>query len=67
MEGVSRSEDFRHLFQIEGARWHLLKTLAGDLLGAELVPFIGAEASLQLSIDAQSRVYSISWGVLRAA
>jgi hypothetical protein len=67
MEGISCSEDFRHPFQIEGARWHFLKTLAGDRLGAELVPFISTEASLQVSIDMQSRVYNISWDVLRAA
>ena len=51
MEGISCSEDFRHPFQIEGARWHFLKTLAGDRLGAELVPFISAESSLQGNID----------------
>ena len=44
-----------------------LKTLACDRLGAELVPFISAVASLQGSIDTQSRVYNISWDVLRAA
>jgi hypothetical protein len=27
-EGISTSTDFHHPFQIEGARWHLLRTLA---------------------------------------
>ena len=27
-EGISTSSDFHHPFQIEGARWHLLRTLA---------------------------------------
>lgn len=67
MDGISCSEDYRHPFQIEGARWHFLKTLAGDRLGAELVPFISAEASLQGSMDTQACVYNISWDVLRAA
>jgi hypothetical protein len=39
-EGISTSSDFHHPFQIEGARWHLLRTLAGPRLGTELVPFI---------------------------
>jgi hypothetical protein len=59
MEGISCSEDFRHPFQIEGARWHFLKTLAGDLLGAELVPFISAEASLQGSMDTQVVLFRV--------
>ena len=67
MEGISCSEDFRHPFQIEGARWHFLKSLAGDRLGADLVPFISAEANLQGSMDTQNCVYNISWEVLRAA
>jgi len=66
MDGIS-SEDFRHPFQIEGARWHFLKTLAGDRLGADLIPFISAEAGLQGSMDTQTCVYNISWDVLRAA
>jgi len=36
-EGISTSTDFHHPFQIEGARWHLLRTIAGPRLGAELV------------------------------
>jgi hypothetical protein len=67
MEGISCSEDFRHPFQIEGARWHFLKSLAGDRLGADLVPFISAEANLQGSMDTQNGVYNISGEVLRAA
>jgi hypothetical protein len=67
MEGISCPEDFRHPFQIEEARWHFLKTLAGDRLGEDLVPFISAEASLQGSMDTQTCVYNISWDVLRAA
>ena len=43
------------------------QTLAGHRLGAELVPFISAEATLQGSLDTQSQVYNISWDVLRAA
>jgi len=43
-EGISTSTDFHHPFQLEGARWHLLRTSAGPRLGAELVPFISREA-----------------------
>ena len=66
-EGISTSTDFHHPFQIEGARWHLLKTIAGPRLGAELVPFISREAQLQKSIDAIGKVHCIAWVVLSAA
>ena len=38
VEGISTSNYFHHPFQIEGARWHLLRTIAGPRLGADLVP-----------------------------
>ena len=66
-EGVSTSSDFHHPFQIEGARWHLLRTLAGTRLGTELVPFISREAQLQRDIDATGKRHCIAWGVLSAA
>jgi hypothetical protein len=66
-EGISTSTDFHHPFQIEGARWHLLRTIAGPRLGAELVPFISSEAQLQKSIDAIGKVHCIAWVVLSAA
>jgi ribonuclease HI len=66
-EGVSTSSDFHHPFQIEGARWHLLRTLAGPRLGTELVPFISREAQLQRGIDATGKRHCIAWGVLSAA
>jgi hypothetical protein len=67
IEGISTSTDFHHPFQIEGARWHLLRTIAGPRLGAELVPFISSEAQLQKSIDAIGKVHYIAWVVLSAA
>jgi ribonuclease HI len=66
-EGISTSTDFHHPFQIEGARWHLLRTLAGPRLGTELVPFISREAQLQRNIDATGKIHCIAWVVLSAA
>jgi len=66
-EGISTSSDFHHPFQIEGARWHLLRTLAGPRLGTELVPFISREAQLQRDIDATGKRHCIAWVVLSAA
>ena len=66
-EGISTSTDFHHPFQIEGARWHLLRTIAGPRLGAELVPFISREAQLQRNIDATGKIHCIAWVVLSAA
>ena len=51
-EGISTSTDFHHPFKIQGSRCHLLRTVAGPRLGAELVPFLSREAQLQKSIDA---------------
>jgi hypothetical protein len=67
LEGISTSTDFHHPFQIEGARLHLLRTIAGPRPGAELVPFISSEAQLQKSIDAIGKVHCIAWVVLSAA
>ena len=66
-EGISTSSDFHHPFQIEGARWHLLRTLAGPRLGTDLVPFISSEAQLQRDIDATCKIHCIAWVVLSAA
>ena len=52
LEGVSRSEDGDYPFQIEGARWHFLETLAGPRLGDDLLPFVHGEAQLHRTIDA---------------
>ena len=66
-EGISTSNYFHHPFQIEGARWHLLRTIAGPRLGAELDPFISREAQLQRNIDATGKIHCIAWVVLSAA
>ena len=66
-EGVSRSDDQMHPFQIDGAWWHFRKTLAGSRLGSELLPFDSVEAQLQKNIDATDSFYTIAWTVLRAA
>ncbi len=66
-EGVSRSDDQMHPFQIDGARWHFLKTLTGSLLSSELLPFVDGEAHLQKNIDATDSFYTSAWTVLRAA
>ena len=65
-EGISTSTDFHHPFQLEGARWHLLRTSAGPRLGAELVPFISREAKLQRNIDATGKIHCIAWVVISA-
>ena len=59
-EGISTSTDFHHPFQIEGACWHLLRTLADPRLGTELVPFISREAQLQRNIDATGKIHCIA-------
>jgi hypothetical protein len=64
-EGVSSSVDYRHPFHLEGARWHLLKTLAGPRLGIEFVPFICCETQLQRSIDVAGKVHNIACRPLR--
>jgi hypothetical protein len=66
-EGVSQSGDHMHPFQIDGVRWHFLKTLADSRLGIELLPFVHSEAQLQRAIDAADNVYTIGWKVLRVA
>ena len=65
-EGISTSTDFHHPFKIQGSRCHLLRTVAGPRLGAELVPFLSREAQLQKSIDAIGEVHCIAWVVLSA-
>ncbi len=66
-EGVSQSGDHMHPFQVDSARRHFLKTLAGSRLGIELLPFVHSEAQLQRAIDAADSVYTIAWKVLQIA
>ena len=66
-EGISSLQDSQQLLQVSSARWHFLKTVAGQRLQKSLIPLLLSEARRQQAEDLQSTSYSISWRILAAA
>lgn len=54
-------------FKIEGARWHLLKTLSAPALGDSFMPTLMSEINWQTKAETKPSFMSYSWPVLRAA
>ena len=54
-------------FQIEGARWHLLRQVVAPQLQGKFVPFLLSEIKEQIMAEKREDHVSYNWAVLKAA